>query len=364
MKIAHISDVHLGGWTGKLRKLNKLAFSTAINKTIERKVDCVLMCGDLFDSAYPDIETLKVAFKELTKLKDKKIPVFLIAGSHDSSNGSSFLDILETTGLATNTYKEQNGKLIPTIYKDLAIYGYPGKRAGLEVKDIRKLKYKDSNKYKILMLHTTIDVVADNLPIDKIESKKLPKMDYYALGHIHERYNKNNIVYPSCIFPNSFTEMEKLKGGAFVIHDTNTKSVEFINIEQNIESIEYEMTSSDINLDLPKNKIITLKLTGKASEINLREIKEQADKKNSILLISKSRVNTDVGIDIKNILSEKELINKFMKENPSKFDKHLLKLMEKLDTEIQNGETKENYNDRIIESIDEIKIKQNKQKHI
>ncbi len=54
MKFAHLADCHLGSWKREeLRKLNLESFRKAIDICIERKVDFVLIAGDLFDTAYP-----------------------------------------------------------------------------------------------------------------------------------------------------------------------------------------------------------------------------------------------------------------------------------------------------------------------
>ena len=86
MKFAHLGDCHLGGWRQpELNELNFLSFQIAVDKCIKYNMDFVLIAGDLFDSAYPPIDTLKSTFREFRKLKDAGIPVFLIAGSHDYS---------------------------------------------------------------------------------------------------------------------------------------------------------------------------------------------------------------------------------------------------------------------------------------
>jgi len=104
MKFAHLGDCHLGGWRQpELRDLNFQSFKEAIKRCIKYKVDFVLIGGDLFDSAYPPIETLKKTIAEFRKLKESKIPVFLIAGSHDYSvSGKAFLEVLEHAGFCKN----------------------------------------------------------------------------------------------------------------------------------------------------------------------------------------------------------------------------------------------------------------------
>ena len=130
MRFAHLADCHLGGWRQpELKELNFKSFQYAVGKCIYEKVDFILISGDLFDSAYPPIETLKETFQEFRKLKEANIPVFLIAGSHDYSvSGKTFLDVLEKAGFSTNAskYEERDGKIFlsPIVYKNVAIYGY------------------------------------------------------------------------------------------------------------------------------------------------------------------------------------------------------------------------------------------------
>ena len=100
MKFAHLGDCHLGGWNEQdIQELNLKSFQYAISKCINEKVNFILISGDLFDSPYPSIEILKEAFNEFRKVKEAKIPVYLIAGSHDYSvSGKTFLEVLEKGG--------------------------------------------------------------------------------------------------------------------------------------------------------------------------------------------------------------------------------------------------------------------------
>ena len=69
VKFAHLSDCHLGCWRQEeLQRLNFESFQKIINKSIEEKVDFILIAGDLFDSAYPPIEILKDTFTEFKKI--------------------------------------------------------------------------------------------------------------------------------------------------------------------------------------------------------------------------------------------------------------------------------------------------------
>src|SRR3989344_5416203 len=147
VRFAHIADCHLGSWKQpELQELNLNSFKQAIEHTIKEKVDFALFAGDIFDSAYPPIEILKEAFAQFKKLQEARIPCFIIAGSHDYSvSGKTFLDVLEKAGFCKNVenVEEKDGKLIlsPTIFGGVAIYGYPGRRSGLEIEDLRRVSF-------------------------------------------------------------------------------------------------------------------------------------------------------------------------------------------------------------------------------
>jgi exonuclease SbcD len=290
-KFAHLADIHLGGWKQKpMQDLNFQAFKAAVDKCIESKLDFILISGDLFDSAYPPIEILKDAFGEFKKINQAKIPCFIIAGSHDYSvSGKTFLDVLEKAGFCKNIsdFEEKDDYFLlnPTVYKNVAIYGYPGKKSGLEIPDLRKIKINEApGFFKILMLHTTLDKAKGSLPIDSIESELLPSFDYYALGHLHIDFLYQNFVYPGPTFPNNFQELEDLKCGSFYIVDTETpyllKKIE-IKLKQ-IASFEIELNkamdatekiiSELANQDL-EDKIVLLRVRGELETGNISDIK-------------------------------------------------------------------------------------------
>src|SRR3989344_1607229 len=299
MKFAHLADCHLGAWRHpQLQELNMESFRMAIGICIKEKVDFILFSGDLFDSAYPPIEILKETFSEFKKLKDAKINCFIIAGSHDYSvSGKTFLDVLEKAGFCVNVFRaegleERNDKIIlnPIIEKNIAIYGYPGKKSGLEVEELKKIKLQECpGLFRIFMLHTSIKGAIGTLPIESIDEKELPESDYYALGHLHVDYCKGKFVYSGPIFPNNFEELEELGGGSFYIIEIEKSNfrLEKVNIKlKNLEIVDLEIKNAliateQIKFELDKrdlsDKIVILKLSGrleqgKISNINFSEI--------------------------------------------------------------------------------------------
>src|SRR5690606_12035603 len=137
-----IADVHLGNWRDlKLKTLVIDGFVNAIDISIQEKVDFVLISGDLFHTALPGIEYIKIVIKKLKELKDLNIKVYYIAGSHDfSPSGKTMLDIIEEADLGVNVTKGEivDDKLKLNFAVDVTtgakITGIIGKRGMLEKK--------------------------------------------------------------------------------------------------------------------------------------------------------------------------------------------------------------------------------------
>ena len=368
-----MGDCHLGGWRqSELKKLNFQCFQEALTRSLNQKVDFILISGDLFDSPYPPIETLKETFEEFRKLKEKDIPVFIIAGSHDYSvSGKTFLDVLEKAGFCKNVFIHEikDGKIIlnPTICKGAAIYGYPGRKSGLEVEEIEKVKLQDApGLFKILMLHTAIRDAVGNAQIKSVDETTLPKVDYLALSHLHINYYKGNIVYSGPTFPNNISELEELQGGSFFIFDNGKIKKEVLKTKEIISvtlEINDALTATERILQFfegknIKDKIIIIRVIGhlekgKISDINFQKIESFLKEKEALVVlkstsklhISQLEVQTDFS-DSENL--EAQIINKFREANPNKFNAIIGSLINSLKIEKNEDETVSSFEERLL----------------
>lgn len=389
-KFAHLADCHLGGWRQEeLQKLNFRSFQKAIEIIIQQNLEFVLISGDLFDSAYPSIEILKESFAEFKKLHDAKIPVYLIAGSHDfSASGKTFLDVLEKAGFCKNVENSEiqsDGRIIlnPTFHKEIAIYGYPGKKSGMEVDDLSKVYFQGMHPFTIFMVHTTIKDVVGTLPIESVEKESLPLANYYAMGHIHKRFegqvSNSKYVYPGPTFPNNFQELSDLQCGSFQIVETDGANIVHKNIQlplKEVATIVLDITNGltatqEIISQLDKlnlrGKIVLLKLKGtltqgKTGDIRFLEIEDFIKKKGAFAQlrnISSIKIQaTEFQIEsasednIEKI--ESQILGEYSKRNPADFNKYLPQLMSTLSMEKKEGEKSAIYEDRLLTELKNI----------
>ncbi len=390
MKFAHLSDCHLGGWRqSELQQLNLESFKIAINTCIKEQVEFILFSGDLFDTAFPAIEILKQTFAEFRKIQEAGIKSYVIAGSHDYSvSGKTFLDVLEKAGFCEICKYEENEQkneiiLKPTIHQSVYIYGYPGKKSGLEIPDLQKIKINEpyESNFRILMLHTTIDEVKGDLPIDSINLSGLPKADYYALGHIHINFekeiNEKPAIYSGPILPNNFKEFEELKFGSFYIIDVGgyTKIIKKEIKLKEIESIKLEITNaltgtrqilSELEKKDLKDKIVLLRIygklkKGKTSDIKFQEIQDYLEKQQVYSFLKNTAKLEVEEQEFQSQLQASEmekveeiLIEKYEKENPSDFNKMIFELMEALNLEKQEGEKIAIFEKRLFSSLNKV----------
>ncbi len=386
MRFAHIADCHLGSWRQpELQQLNLESFKKAIDISIDEEVNFIIFSGDLFDSAYPPIEILKETFSQFKKLREARIKCYIIAGSHDYSvSGKTFLDVLEKAGFCEICGFEEleEGKILLKSHNNesISIYGYPGKKSGLEVEDLKNIQLQPTNKFRILILHTTMESAKGNLPIDSVAIEELPEADYYALGHLHlvHEYtiaDNKYLIYPGPIFPNNFQELEDLRGGSFYIVDVNgyvkltkkelrLKRVLPIEIElENALTATDKIISTLEKYDL-EDQIVLLRLRGKlkqgkTADIKFQNIQDLAKRKKALTLLkSTSQLKTEeteIEIETDNIEKiEDTIIENFVKDNPSQFNSLLSPLINSFNLEKQEDEKKIVFENRLLSEINKI----------
>lgn len=306
MKFAHLADCHIGSWRDpKLRGISTEVFVKTVDLCIEKKVDFVLIAGDLFNTSLPSIELLKEVVIKLKDLKEEGIPVYIIAGSHDySPSGKTMLDVLESAGLLINVVKGEiiDGKLKLNFVIDkktgIKITGLLGKKGMLDKTYYENLVHSNlvnEEGYKIFMFHTALSEFKPK-EMENMDSQPLsllPKgFNYYAGGHVHYIFNElvseyGRITYPGALFPANFSELEKYGGGGFYVVENDL--VEWIpvtvyntfRIKMDCNHKTPELVTNDIISEIENkefnNTIVTIRVfgkleSGKITDINFNSI--------------------------------------------------------------------------------------------
>jgi len=400
MKFAHLADCHIGSWRDpKLRDISTIAFSKAIDKCIEEAVDFILISGDLFNTSLPRIDNLKTVVSILNQLKKRGIPVYIIAGSHDySPSGKTMLDVLEAAGLFINVVKghEIDGKLKLSFTidqkTDAKITGMLGKRYSLEKTYYQNLLLENLENepgYKIFLFHSGID----ELKTEDMEHMAtqplslLPKnFNYYAGGHVHivkdtKIDGYGIIAYPGPLFPNSFSELEKLGTGGFYIVEGNNLTwhpIQVYNIhkiiidcnQKNPQQI-YDEIINEIKDKEFNNTIVLIRLSGslssgKPNDIDFKDIFAQLYDKSAYFVMKNTNALTtkefeEIKIDTKSVEDAevaiiKEHLGQIKISNMDieKEESLIKEMMKVLATEKQEGETNTDFERRVKEEMSKV----------
>ncbi|MBR9678967.1 MAG: DNA repair exonuclease [Nanoarchaeota archaeon] len=239
MIFLHFSDTHLGKTNYKLKEREEdyyNAFEQCVNIAIEKKVDFVIHTGDLFDQGNPTHKSIINCIRQLSKLKNANIPLFIIAGSHDMSIDETVISILEEIELVTNLsnpkYYETNQKILlkGKFYKNVFLCGIAGRQANIkEIFENVEINPESVNAdYKIFMFHHTISDISTKFM--DIPTNLLPKgFDYYAGGHWHTnfktKYDTGIIQYSGSTEYTDITDMEIPQKKQALLINTMTKTI-------------------------------------------------------------------------------------------------------------------------------------------
>ena len=320
MKFAHLADTHLGYRQFGLYEREKdfyEVFEKIIDKIIEEKVDFVIHSGDLFDNSRPSPLALLTFQKCLIKLKNANIPVYAIAGNHDS--------VLRKGAIPPQVlFKKFGLKVISPIntnymYKDVFIAGLPYYSSS-QYKNLKNklsdLSKKAANHEKsILVLHQGIDKYF-NLQYE-LEIGDVPdNFTYYAMGHLHnfinDDFGEGKLVYPgsSEVWKTSELEDYRKNGKGFVIVDLDGKkpSIDRIKIDIPREFIErtldYDNLASGIEAikqtikDFDKKPILNLTVNNVTSTSNAHEIITEELDDLALMIRPKFKVPGEESIDL------------------------------------------------------------------
>ena len=372
MLFAHIADCHIGAWkSDKLRKLNLECFKAAINICLQRKVDFLLISGDLFNTALPQIEYLKQTVEQLKILKDNNIRTYIIPGSHDfSPSGKTILDVLEKAELVKNVMQYKDHKLTftqdPSGAKITGIYGRKGGLDSEEYQMLDKPSLENEPGFKIFMFHTTLEEFKPIKELKGLSSNLLPNnFQYYAGGHVHyifkTDFNQGKLTYPGALFPNNFKELEELQHGGLYLCDENL-NLEYVPIQLkkvvpvtlNLNTLTPEKASELIKTSLPEetnDKILTVRIEGeidgKPSEIDFKPINKLPSfttLRNTAKLKSKQQIQTELKQG-----TVEEIEQQHIEQTESQIN--IIELMQTLDKEKHEGEKVKDFEQRIISEV-------------
>lgn len=244
MRIMHLSDLHLGKrlLEQSLIEDQEYILNQIIDIIKDKKIDIVLIAGDVYDKGIPNVEAVHLFSDFLTKLYHLTIKVLVISGNHDSKDRLIFGNELF---MDNGVYIEGifQGKLRCVSFDDeyghINIYMLPF----LKPADVRRYfpdheidSYNDAvrciidsiqiheEERNIIMVHQFVTACGVELErsdsenislggIDNIDESLFEVFDYVAMGHIHrpQKLVRDTVRYAGSPLKYSFSEVHQKK---------------------------------------------------------------------------------------------------------------------------------------------------------
>lgn len=379
------------------------AFEQALDKCMEASVDFIVVAGDLFHVGVPEMAVVNAAVRKMKEVLDRGIQIYAIYGSHDySPNDTSIVDILDSAGLILKVGRGKvvEGRLQLQFIEDARtgakLTGISARSLGLETRQYENLDRSHLEAepgFKIFVFHSGVrELLPDCLSrMDSLPLAFLPRgFSYYAGGHLHERiegrYDLGFVRYPGPLFagyPRDFEETAKGVPRGFYRVSVGDKVEKTDFIEVNVCSftlLEFDasgLSGADVQNAIVRQaesadvqgKVVLLKVhgelsSGKTSEVSFAEIRGLLAERGALYVhvnrygfTSRRFAGVQVeGRDLHGIeaalfqQSIQQVTGKAPRLSGSQGVSASLELLRSLRQEARAGETKRDYEARLLRS--------------
>lgn len=242
MRFIHTADWHIGKIVNDFSMLpyQEHALNQLIDLLKERKVDCLIIAGDLYDRSNPPALAMDLVDRTFNRiLSETNTPILLISGNHDNlqfieygnyltkSNGLYSEGLLKES-ITKVTIKDTDFYLFPFItpfqysqlFDDASIKTYND----LFIQEMSKINL--TNKQNVLITHGYF--INDGNVFDKEDSVRplsvgtaeyvevncFNKFDYVACGHLHSYHQigSDRVQYSGSLLKYSKSEVNNKIG--------------------------------------------------------------------------------------------------------------------------------------------------------
>ena len=241
MRLAHISDLHLGK---RLHEVSFLEDQAYILEEIcevlrDEKPDAVLIAGDIYDKSAPSAEAVRLFDDFLSELSADGQMVFAISGNHDSAarvayggrimaKSGVYLSAPEYRGeVFSVSLEDKDGRvdvyLLPFIKPIHVSLAFPEEKIESYTDALRVAVERmpvDPKRRSVLVAHQFVTgaVRSDSEEVsvgglDNVDAAVFAPFSYVALGHIHRPQNIGSprIRYSGTPLKYSFSEAKDEK---------------------------------------------------------------------------------------------------------------------------------------------------------
>jgi DNA repair protein SbcD/Mre11 len=240
----HAADLHLGSpFQGLALKdadiaavfveASRKAFSTLVDRAIERKVDFFVIAGDVYDGDWKDNKIGLFFNREMARLERAGIPVFLLRGNHDAESV-----ITKTITLPGNVREFPTNKPGSFRLEHLKVSLHGQGFADRSASDNLSLAYPppEAGWFNLGVLHTSLTGREPHAPYApcSVEDLRSRGYDYWALGHVHDYElvsDDPHVIFPGNLQGRNIRE-RGAKGAVFVTVEDGRIALERLIVDE------------------------------------------------------------------------------------------------------------------------------------
>ena len=208
-RFLHSADIHLDsplkglagqeeGTAERVRTATRGALDQLVGVAVEEQVAFLVIAGDLYDGDWRDYNTGLYFVRQMGRLNQAGIPVYLLYGNHDAESRITRRLTLPDNVHVFGTRKPHSFKVDGL---DVFLHGQSfGQRA---VTDNLALHYPEpvSGAFNIGVLHTGLGGMGghENHAPCSLDDLVTKGYDYWALGHVHQArvlHERPHVVFP------------------------------------------------------------------------------------------------------------------------------------------------------------------------
>lgn len=195
-RFIHTGDIHLdsplkglsgqqGAAAERIRTATRVAFDNLVGQAIEEQVAFVIIAGDLYDGDWRDYQTGLFFVRQMGRLAQSGIPVFLLYGNHDAES-----QITRRLVLPANVRVFSSRRPETFLLEDhaVALHGQSFRQRDITENLVPAYPSPKSGCFNIGVLHTGLGGMGGhpNYAPCAIEDLVNKGYDYWALAHVHQ----------------------------------------------------------------------------------------------------------------------------------------------------------------------------------
>jgi DNA repair exonuclease SbcCD nuclease subunit len=212
LRFVHAADLHLDspfrGLAASAPKLREElqaatlgALVNIVDHTIRSKADFLVIAGDLYDSRDRSLRALVSFRRQMERLAERDIPVYLVHGNHDPLNGWGS-EFQLPPNVTTFHGKPHTEPVIRRGREVARVTGISYLRERVTENLAALMRPEEGSPFSVAVLHANVGGQsghADYAPVT-LEELGAAGFDYWALGHVHTRSvlasQPATVVYP------------------------------------------------------------------------------------------------------------------------------------------------------------------------